>query len=146
MFNLNVMLADMARVASGKLDVWGGGWSWITPGAPFAIFGKIDLPWHLRQEAHTLRLELVDTDGAPFVLPDGNEVAIDHPPYDPTWIEGSEIKPGTAIDWPFAVNLIGLPLEPGTRYEWRIVIDGHTAEGWTLPFSTRAAEPDSLAA
>jgi hypothetical protein len=28
------------------------------------------------------------------------------------------------------------PLEPDTRYEWRIVIDDEVESGWTLPFQT----------
>ena len=93
--------------------------------------------------------------GAPFALPTtpaGEEqpVAIDHPPFDPTAITSemiATIKPGTPIDWSFAVNVApGLPLEPGTRYEWRILIDGHLESDWTLPFSTYPADEGLKAA
>jgi hypothetical protein len=149
MFNVNSMLADMARVANGKLDVWGGGWSITSPGSPFAVFGKIDVPWHLRAQQHTLRLDLIDTDGEPFVRPEADDpLTIPFPPYDPAGLNDSSIKPGTPIDWPFSINFVsGLPLDAGTRYEFRIFIDGRSEEGWTLPFSTRPeAQPDSLAA
>ncbi len=154
MFQLNLMLADYARVTNGKVDALGAGWSTITAGAPFAIFGKVDVPWDLRTRRHTLRLELVDTDGRPFLLPGGEErpVAFQNvyaPSADAGW---GHVKPGSPIDWPFALNCIGLPIAPGTRYEWRLSIDGYTETDWTLPFSTRPATtqtidpPDTLAA
>jgi hypothetical protein len=70
---------------------------------------------------------------------DGHEepqpLVVDAPPYRPTI--GPQVKPGTALGWPFAVNVSpGLPLEPATIYEWRLSIDGKTHEDWTLPFST----------
>ena len=30
-----------------------------------------------------------------------------------------------------------LPLAPGTRYSWRLVIDGAAQDDWVLPFTTR---------
>jgi hypothetical protein len=138
LFNLNVMLADAAHAVAGKLYVLGAGWSRITPGLPFAVIGKIDVPWHLREEPHTLRLELVDTDGQPFMLPQPQPepFLLQLPSFDPAWV-GDEIKPGTTIDWSFAANVgPGLPLAPDTRYEWRIVINDQVEDGWTLPFQT----------
>jgi Family of unknown function (DUF6941) len=135
MFGINAMLADAAQVVAGKLFVLGGGWSRIIPGAPFAVFGKIDIPWHVRQDQHTLRLELVDTDGAPFMLP-GSQPLVFTFLFDPA-VVGDGIKPGTSIDWPFAATVgPGLPLAPSTRYEWRIVINDDVSESGTLPFQT----------
>ncbi len=57
------------------------------------------------------------------------------------------MKPGTSLGWPFAMNVSpGLPLQPGTIYEWRISIDGKHEEDWTLPFSTATVPPMTQAA
>jgi hypothetical protein len=149
MFQVNWLLADYARIApGGKVDALGSGWSWITAGAPFAVYGRIDVPWDLRRQQHTLRLDLVDTDGHPFFMPvmvgDKPEpLVVSHPPYDPPAAETfARVKPGCTVDWPFAVNFVsGLPLSAGTRYEWRMLIDGFTENGWTLPFSTLEDPP-----
>ncbi|MBA3560097.1 MAG: hypothetical protein H0W30_16030, partial [Gemmatimonadaceae bacterium] len=139
-FKVNLMLADSAQVADGKLYVLGGGWSLIVPGGPFAVCGIIDIPWHAGTDWHTLRLELIDGDGEPVRVPvDGQDepqpLAFDHPAYRPTI--GPHVKPGTSLGWPFAVNVPpGLPLEPGAIYDWRITIDGKHEDGWALPFST----------
>jgi len=49
------------------------------------------------------------------------------------------IKPGTALDFPVAINSGPLPLEPGL-YEWRLSINGEGDEDWRLAFSVRAEE------
>jgi Family of unknown function (DUF6941) len=139
-YKVNLMLADSAQVADGKLYVLGGGWSIIVPGSPFAVCGIIDIPWHQGTEWHSLRLELIDGDGEPLRVPvEGQDepqtLVIDAPPYRPTI--GPHVKPGTSLGWPFAVNVSpGLPLRPGAIYEWRLSIDGKNEEGWVLPFST----------
>ncbi len=51
------------------------------------------------------------------------------------------IKPGTALDFPVAINSGPLPLEPGL-YEWRLSIDGQVDDDWRLPFTVRVDEPD----
>ena len=56
------------------------------------------------------------------------------------------VKPGTALAVPFAVNFAPIPLEPSTQYVWRLSIDGHSEDDWTLTFSTRLNPPQSLAA
>jgi hypothetical protein len=142
-FKVNLMLADAAQVANGKLYVLGGGWSMIVPGGPFAVCGIIDIPWHQGTDWHTLKLELIDGDGEAVMVqtPDGGEqpLVAEPPRYRPTI--GPHVKPGASLGWPFAVNVgPGLPLEPGAIYEWRLTIDGKQEEGWTLPFSVVTAE------
>ena len=57
------------------------------------------------------------------------------------------IKPGTPLDAVFAINIAGLLLEPGKRYEWRLSIDGRTEDDWYLAFNTRPASgPTAIAA
>jgi hypothetical protein len=149
-FNINMLLADAAQVAGGKLFILGGGWSSITPGTPFAVCGKIDIPWHQGTDWHTLRLELIDGDGNPFLVPMGDSeepepLVFELPPYRSPI--GPHVKPGTSLDWPFAVNIgPGLPLLAATMYEWRITINGKSEEGWSLPFSTFPEQPQVQAA
>jgi hypothetical protein len=37
------------------------------------------------------------------------------------------------------INIGPLPLQPGSRYEWRCFIDDATDDDWRLGFSTRPA-------
>jgi hypothetical protein len=140
LFKLNAMLADAASVPDGKLYMLGGGWSTIVAGAPFAVCGKVDIPWHLATQHHQLRMELVDGDGNPVLVPQGEgdeprPIVIETPPFRPSI--APHVKAGAYIDWPFAVTIgPGLPLEPGAIYEWRFAVDGHSEEAWTLPFTT----------
>ena len=47
------------------------------------------------------------------------------------------IPEGSPIDVALAVNLGPLPLTPGTRYTWRMAIDGESHTDWVLGFTTR---------
>jgi hypothetical protein len=134
---LNVLLADAAQVVNGKLYMLGGGWSWIRPGSPFVVCGKIGIPWDRWSDWHKLRLDLVDGDGQPVLVgSEGEEkaVVIEHPPFRPT--VPPQVKPGTSLDWPFAIAINGLPLNPGSLYEWRISINGESEDDWRLAFTT----------
>jgi hypothetical protein len=136
------LLAEAATIADGKLSMLSAGWSYIPAGAPFAVCGKIDIPWHQGSDWHKLRLELLDGDGQPVhaATEHGDEmpIVVDTPPFRP--LIGTHVKPGTYLDWPFLVNVgPGAPLQPGTLYEWRIIIDGETQDGWALPFWTAPA-------
>ena len=139
---VRALLADSAFVYEGKLSILGGGWSNIVAGAPFAVCGKIDIPWHQGTDAHTLRLELLDGDGQPVCVQadDGSEtpIVVELPPYQAA--TPPNVKPGTALDWPFALNVsAGTPLLPGEMYVWKVSINGETQDDWTLAFSTYPA-------
>jgi hypothetical protein len=54
-----------------------------------------------------------------------------------------EIPEGSPIDVALAVNLGPIPLTPGTRFAWRLTIDGDSLPGASLSFNTR---PRPLAA
>ncbi len=139
-----MLLADFAQVADGKLTVVGGGWSLTGPEpVPFGIAILVRVPWDQANAVHTMRLELLDADGqavttetddeeAPVVFFDDIAFEVGRP---------AGIKPGTALDFPIAINSGPLPLEPGL-YEWRLSIDGEVDEDWRLPFTVRAHEPD----
>ena len=47
------------------------------------------------------------------------------------------IPEGSPIDVALAVNLGPLPLAPGTRFAWRLMIDGEALPGASLGFTTR---------
>ena len=151
---VTLLLADSAQEVGGKLYILGGGWSNIAPGAPFAIAGKIEVPWNLGAEEHEFRLELLDIDGHPVMVEVVQEDAEGEPRSEPIALGGkfatgipAGIKPGTPLDGAFAINLgPGMPLEPGKRYEWRLSIDGQTEDDWCLAFNVRPmpARPLSL--
>jgi hypothetical protein len=135
---VTMLLCDHAQSADGKLNVIGGGWSVTGPApAPFGIAILFQVPWDRANERHQFVLELVDADGRSFEI-DGPEGA------QPVRVEGTfetgrpaGLRPGTPIDFPFAMNSAPLPLPPGSRFDWRLTVDGETAEDWHLAFSTR---------
>ncbi len=47
------------------------------------------------------------------------------------------VPEGSPIDVALAVNLGPLPMTPGTRYSWRMSIDGDSHPDWILSFTTR---------
>lgn len=140
-FRVTLMLADAAQVAEGKLYVLGGGWTEIGPEAcPFAIGGMIEVPWDLANQPHTFRLELIDLDGNPVLVPtpDGEQ---------PLFIEGGfEVgrppgtRPGTSLPFILAFNSGPVPLPPGSHFEWRLMIDDESRDDWRLSFKTRPAD------
>ena len=114
-------------------------WDAVDPFAP-AYTGDTagGPPWDRANEEHRFKLELVDADGYPVLVPsaEGGEVALT--------IEGQfeigrppGVKPGSALPFPMALNLPPQPIPPGGRYEWRLSVDGDTHEDWRLVFSTR---------
>ena len=136
-----MLLADHAQAAEGKLNIIGAGWTVVGPApAPFAIAILFEVPWDRANEEHAFRLELVDSDGIPVLVPtpDGEE---------PLMIEGQfevgrppGVKRGTALPFPLALNMGPQPIAPGGRYEWRLTVDEESDEDWRLAFSTRPEE------
>lgn len=139
---VTMLLADHAQVADGKLNVIGAGWTITGPmPTPSALALIFDVPWDRSNEQITFRLELVDQDGHPVMVPtpEGEQ---------PLFIEGAfevgrppGIKRGTPLTNPIAINLGPQPLQPGGRYEWRLTVNGGSDENWRLPFSVRPAGP-----
>ena len=136
---VTMLLADAAQAVDNKLYILGGGWSITGPDpVPSAIALQIKVPWDQANEPHHLRLELLDSDGHPVLLPvrPGREEAlvvetefeVGRPP---------GLVRGTPIDLSLALGLGPLPLPPGGRFEWRLTIDGHAEADWHLAFSTR---------
>lgn len=135
-----MLLADHAQAADGKLNVIGGGWSVIGPEpAPFALAMIIQVPWDQIDTGHKLRLELIDADGRPVMteMPDGPQPISIEADFEVGRPPG--LQPGLPCEIPLAINLGPQPIPAGGRYEWRLWIDGDTAEDWRLTFSTRPA-------
>jgi len=137
---VTMLLADYAQVTDGKLTVVGGGWSMTGPEPmPFGIALLVHVPWDQANRKHVMRLELVDTDGAPVMVEAEEGVETPVVFFDDLEFEVGRpagVKPGTPLDLPLAINSGPLPLEPG-RYEWRLSIDGESDSDWRLAFSVR---------
>jgi hypothetical protein len=103
---VTMLLADSAQVSEGKLFILGAGWSVTGPApAPSAVALLIDVPWDETNVSHHWRLDLVDSDGNPLIIPtpEGEQ---------PLVIEGQfevgrppGIARGSSIGMPLAINL-----------------------------------------
>ena len=139
-----LILCDSAQVADGKLFIMGGGWSMTGPDpVPSAIAMKIDVGWHEAEDAHHWELFLEDADGRPVLVatPEGEQpvqVMGDFQTGRPT-----DVPEGSPVDVALAVNLGPLPLPTGSRFSWRLVIDGESGPDWELSFTTRSPEPSA---
>ena len=138
MMKVTMMLADSAQAVQGKLYILGGGWSLTGPQpSPSAIAVLISVPWNETNRKHGVKVELLDADYRPVLVPTpgGNaplvisgEFEVGRPP---------GIIPGSSIEIPFAFNIGPIPLQPGARYVWKLAIDGKGGDDWQVAFSTR---------
>ncbi len=117
---VTLLLADFARVANGKLDVIGGGWSMMNAQGPFGFFvaALFQIPWDQTNTKHRFKLELLDADG---------EFEAGRP---------AGLHPGTPVDAPRVVPFGPLVLDEG-RYEIRLTINDETKEDWFVAFTVR---------
>jgi hypothetical protein len=135
--NTTMMLADFAQVVSGKLYIMGGGWSITGPQpSPCAIAIKVEVPWTQTNQDHEFRLELLEDGHLPVTVPTPTGDS-------PLLINGkfqvgrpAGLAPGTPLDVPLAVNLPPIPLKPGNRYIWKLIINNE--ETGRVAFSTRS--------
>ena len=135
-----MLLADSAHVADGKLYILGGGWSVTGPDAtPSAVAMKVMVDWHEFNIDHHWELFIEDADGQPvcFDTPEGPQAIEVRGDFSATAPEGVPV--GTPVDVPIAVNFGPIPLEAGSRYSWRMVIDGESLPGGHVSFTTRPA-------
>ena len=133
-----MMLCDAAQVSDGKLYILGGGWSMTGPDpVPSAVALKIDVDWHEAETSHHWELFLEDADGRPVLMetPDGSQPVEVRGEFSVSQPQG--IPEGSPIDVALAVNLGPIPLAPGTRFAWRLTIDGDSLPGASLGFTTR---------
>ena len=134
-----LLLADSAQVADSKLYILGGGWSIAGPGPfPMAVAVKVDVPWDETNRSHHLELQLLDQDGNPAVVPGPmgqmpllfeGDFEVGRPP---------GTIPGVDLVVPLAFQVGPLQLSTGSRYTWRLRIDGEDDENWQASFSTRS--------
>jgi hypothetical protein len=137
---VTMLLADSAQVQGGKLYLLGGGWSVAGPEPiPMALAIKIDVPWDQANQQHKWAIALQTADGQPVIgqTPEGERPIIIDGQFEVGRPPG--LVPGTPIDLPMAINLGPLPIAPGSRYVWRLEIDGYSEDDWFLAFTTRPA-------
>ncbi len=132
---VTMLFADAAQVADHKLYVLGGGITVIGPmPQPVGVALGIEVPWDRANISHVWCLELLDEDGHPVMVAD-QAVAVTgrfeagRPP---------GLKPGTPLSVPLAINFPGLPVTPGSSYNWQFSIDGTSHTDWRLSFHVRA--------
>lgn len=132
----SLFIAAAAHAANGEVSALRIGLPVVVPGQPFAIAAVIEIPYLDAVDDHTLRLDLVDEYGTPFEVPspDGGMQAV--------FIEGTGgtgVPPKHRVGSPRIVTMTGnlaLPLAFGSRYEFRLSIDGKTHEAWIAGFDT----------
>jgi hypothetical protein len=137
---VTMMLADSAQVAGGKLYILGGGWSITGPlPCPSAIAVLVSVPWNETNRKHRVKVELVDADYRPVLLPtpDGSAPLVISGDFEVGRPPG--ILPGSTIEVPFAFNIGAIPLQPDRRYVWKLMIDDKGDDDWQVVFSTRPA-------
>lgn len=135
-----MLLADSAQVADGKLYILGGGWSITGPDpSPSAVAIKVGVDAHEFNVNHHWELFLEDADGqlVRFETPEGDQTIEVRGDFSATTPLGTPL--GTPVDVPIAVNFGPIPLAPGARFTWRMVIDGESLEGSAVSFTTRPA-------
>jgi hypothetical protein len=131
---VTLLLADYAKVADGKLDVLGAGWSMMRAAGPFGFFvaALFQIPWDQTNVKQAFRLELLDADGRPVPTPDESDTIRIDGEFEAGRPPG--MKPGTPVDVPLVVPIGPLLLDSG-RYEIRLTINGETKEDWFVAFT-----------
>jgi hypothetical protein len=136
---VTMMLADHAAASpDGKLYLNGAGWTVIGGPSPFGIGLYFEVPWDLANEPHEFTLELLDADGNSLEIQTSLDGDTEPLAYTGEFETGRPpgMKAGTPVPFVHAVNFPPLPLEPGSRYEWRLTVDGEQADDWRRAFTT----------
>lgn len=134
-----LILADSAQVVAGKLYILGGGWTVTSPRVTMsAIAGKVEVPWSETSKKHRLKLELMDVEDGPVMVPTpkGNEPVIIGGEFEVG--KAKDLPQGIPSDVPFAFAIPPLSLNPGKSYAWRLSIDDKTKADWQVNFVVRA--------
>jgi hypothetical protein len=115
------MLADGARIADGKIYIYGGQWDRLfTPSVPathpiVAIALVVELEYHEALTDHPLQIALHDADGAEMGPKATMVLRVGHP---------AQLEAGSPVTVPIAMELPHLQFPRYGRYEWVIEADG----------------------
>jgi hypothetical protein len=143
---VTMLLADAAQVAEGKLNILGGGWDVCGPGpTPMAVAVVLVVPPSEARRKHTWSVVLVDQNGEPALLPaaDGQKSIVAIHGEIQRIRDRKSPPPDEPVSLRFAINMTPLPLEPDSRYAWRLSIDNKTNKDWQISFRTRPATAQS---
>ncbi len=137
---ITMLLCDSALVSEGKLFILGGGWSLTGPDpAPSAIALKMAIPYSTDARFFHWEIFLEDADGKPVILNSAEGLRPVEVMGDIELAENPDGANGVPVDVCLAVNVPPLPLEPDSRFIWRLTVNGEPQPGGILPFATRPA-------
>lgn len=125
--HLDLILADYGKVAGGKLDLMGAGWSncqgpHVGPCA-VAVIAKVPASWSGQQVL--INVHLVDEDGKRVNNAPAAECKL---------VPTAGPRAGEAIDVPFVLPVPPIMVVPNRRYEWRATVNGETHADWRVGF------------
>ena len=134
---VNLLVADAAQVADGKLYILGAGLTAVGPRPqPMGVAIRIEVPWDRANVSHEWRIELLDEDGHPLMVGDR-----------PLVVQGNfeagrpvGLRPGTPLCVPLAINFPSIPVTPGKSYTWQLSINGASHSDWRQSFFVRQAK------
>jgi hypothetical protein len=138
-----LLLCDGVHVIDGKLFVLGWGWTHTGPDpTPQAVAGRIELENADFGKAHHVEIFLEDEAGQTATIPaqDGTPQPLElRQDFEVPQLD--ELAEGTIVTMPLAFNLPPLPLQPDTKYIWKMMIDGESEDTWQVTFRTRPQAP-----
>jgi len=134
-----MLLCDAAQVADGKLYILGGGWSMTDRTLSLAVRSRST--WTgMSRDPHHWELFLEDADGQPSCRDAHGrsrsrceDFTVAHPPGIPEARRSTWRSPST---WAH-------PARAGTRFAWRLTIDGESLANASLGFTTRPRPTDA---
>ena len=132
--DVQVILCDAAVTdPTGRIHMLGAGWSLTgSPTSPHAVALLIKVPWDRTNEKIPVKLELLDADGQPVLVP---TVEGERPLGAEQVIEVGRpagVPAGVPLDAAFTVGLGSLPLKHG-RYQWKATVAGQIfSAGFTV--------------
>ena len=99
------------------------------------ITGHVQFDWGAIGSPHQVWFDLVDEQEEPVLGQDGAAVTIRG---DVNVAPHPNAPFGTPLGFPIVIPVTPqqMALEPGTRYEFRVTVDGQTHEDWNLGFVT----------
>jgi len=117
---VQLILCDAAQAdQAGKVHMLGAGWSITGTPTSHAVAVLIKVPWDRANQKLPMRLQLLDSDGHPVLLPSPNGATTIEQAGDIEVGRPAGVAAGSMLDAAFALNVPPLPLAPG-RYEWRL--------------------------